>query len=66
MKLKGGKLAKLRRFLRKWKLRLGGQGPSPHVHTFQHALEPNFALAIVRGEGEVEEESERNMGVEGP
>jgi hypothetical protein len=65
MKLKGGKLTKLKQFLRKWKLRPRGQRPSPHVHIFWHALEPNFALAITRG-GKVEEESKGNMGIEEP
>jgi hypothetical protein len=51
MKLKGGELAKLKQFLRKWKLKPGGQGPSPHVHTFWHALKPNVALAVTRGWG---------------
>ncbi len=48
-KSKGGKFTKLKWFFKKQKSRLGGQGPSPHEHTLQHALEPSFAQVVVGG-----------------
>jgi len=50
-KSKGGEFIKLKWFFKKQKLRPRGQGPSPHEHILEHALEPSFAQAVVGGGG---------------
>jgi hypothetical protein len=48
------------------KPRLGGQGPSPQAHIFQHTLNPNFAQSIVQSGWGIEKKFERSMVTEGP